>query len=729
MSTVTGGSSWTQQTPPGGTSQLNSVSCPNTSQCFAVGVDSVLASSNAGHTWSTVPSPSDVSGLNGISCPTTSDCTAVGFGIFGSPVIIGTTDSGANWTTETVIPADVGDLTGVSCVSTSICQAVSDYDSNLGSPSIIATTNGGTTWSTEHIPGTATNFTAISCSDPMNCTAVGSSTTGPGVAILNTTDGGTVWTTQVPPSGVTSPGRHLLCHEHGLPRNGIKRDRHENGGTQWSDLGSPAGSTTLTSVSCFSESSCTAVGGTDILLTTDGGVNWTDQVVPSGVGSLLGVSCVGPANCEAAGVGTDFGATIETLSAPPSVTTTALNVGTIGVPYASSLGATAGSPPTRGPSPEELSLRACTSRQTEPSVALRPSPGSTRHLHGYRCESLSSATSLVIAIKPLAAPGYWLVASDGGIFSYGGAQFYGSTGSLHLNAPIISMAATPDDAGYWLLAPTEASSRSATPSSTGLPEGCTSTPRLWPWLPRPTEADTGSSLSDGGVFAFGDASFYGSAGSLTLDRPIVGMASTIDGLGYWLVASDGGIFDYGDAGFFGSTGGLPLHQPIVAMTSSPDGGGYWLVAADGGIFSFGDVNYFGSAGGMPLSAPIVGMDRTADGQGYWMVARDGGIFDYGDAGFYGSAGGLKLNRPVVGMAAIQSLGSWSGTIAVPVAGAAPVGATTLPQFVQQPTDETTEPGGTSPSSSGHGRSRPEDPVAGLVERRLDLSPISPERRH
>ena len=39
--------------------------------------------------------------------------------------------------------------------------------------------------------------------------------------------------------------------------------------------------------------------------------------------------------------------------------------------------------------------------------------------------------------------GYWLVASDGGIFSYGDATFYGSTGAMHLNAPIVAMAATP----------------------------------------------------------------------------------------------------------------------------------------------------------------------------------------------------------------------------------------------------------------------------------------------
>ncbi len=39
------------------------------------------------------------------------------------------------------------------------------------------------------------------------------------------------------------------------------------------------------------------------------------------------------------------------------------------------------------------------------------------------------------------AGGYHLVASDGGVFSYGDAQFHGSAGSLHLNQPIVGMAA------------------------------------------------------------------------------------------------------------------------------------------------------------------------------------------------------------------------------------------------------------------------------------------------
>ncbi len=116
------------------------------------------------------------------------------------------------------------------------------------------------------------------------------------------------------------------------------------------------------------------------------------------------------------------------------------------------------------------------------------------------------------------------------------------------------------------------------------------------------------------------------------------MAATPDGGGYWLVASDGGIFSYGDAHFYGSTGSIHLNKPIVGMAATPDGGGYWLVASDGGIFSYGDAAFYGSRGGQPLNKPIVGMASSASGHGYWLVASDGGIFNYGDAGFDGSAG-------------------------------------------------------------------------------------------
>jgi hypothetical protein len=157
--------------------------------------------------------------------------------------------------------------------------------------------------------------------------------------------------------------------------------------------------------------------------------------------------------------------------------------------------------------------------------------------------------------------------------------------------------------------------------------------------------------ADGGVFSSGDAQFYGSTGNLQLNKPVVGMAATPDGKGYWFVASDGGIFAYGDAQFYGSTGGTHLNQPIVGMAATPDGKGYWLIASDGGIFAYGDAQFYGSTGSIKLNKPVVGMTPTPDGRGYWLVASDGGIFAYGDASFFGSTGSIQLNQPIVGMAA------------------------------------------------------------------------------
>ncbi len=208
---------------------------------------------------------------------------------------------------------------------------------------------------------------------------------------------------------------------------------------------------------------------------------------------------------------------------------------------------------------------------------------------------------------------YWLVASDGGIFSFAGPagrtpRFYGSAGSIRLNQPIVGMAAHPSGTGYWFVA------------------------------------------SDGGIFSYGDAKFFGSTGSIKLAKPIVGMAATPSGNGYWLVATDGGIFSYGDARFYGSTGAIKLNQPVVGMASTPSGNGYWLVASDGGIFSYGDAQFRGSTGAIRLNQPIVGMAPTRTGNGYWFVASDGGVFSYGDAGFFGSMGATRLNKPIVGMA-------------------------------------------------------------------------------
>jgi hypothetical protein len=107
--------------------------------------------------------------------------------------------------------------------------------------------------------------------------------------------------------------------------------------------------------------------------------------------------------------------------------------------------------------------------------------------------------------------GYWLVGADGGVFTYGDAQFHGSVPALNISiSNAVGIAATPDGGGYWVAA------------------------------------------SDGGVFAFGNAPFDGSEGGKKLNKPVVGISRSADGKGYWLIAADGGIFAFGDAPFRGA---------------------------------------------------------------------------------------------------------------------------------------------------------------------------------
>src|SRR6266566_4323612 len=90
----------------------------------------------------------------------------------------------------------------------------------------------------------------------------------------------------------------------------------------------------------------------------------------------------------------------------------------------------------------------------------------------------------------------------------------------------------------------------------------------------------------------------------------------------------------------------PSSAPIIGLAATPDGSGYWEAASDGGVFAFGDAGFYGSMGGQSLNAPVVGIAATRDGRGYWLAAADGGVFAFGDAGFHGSMGGKSLNNPV-----------------------------------------------------------------------------------
>jgi hypothetical protein len=86
------------------------------------------------------------------------------------------------------------------------------------------------------------------------------------------------------------------------------------------------------------------------------------------------------------------------------------------------------------------------------------------------------------------------------------------------------------------------------------------------------------------------------------------MAATPDGGGYWLVASDGGIFAFGDAKFYGSMGGIHLNKPVVGMAADDATGGYW-----GGLRRR-DLRLQRPVPGLdrehPLAKPVVGMQAA-----------------------------------------------------------------------------------------------------------------------
>ena len=178
----------------------------------------------------------------------------------------------------------------------------------------------------------------------------------------------------------------------------------------------------------------------------------------------------------------------------------------------------------------------------------------------------------------------------------------------HLNAPIVGIAPSRDGQGYWLVA------------------------------------------SDGGVFAFGTP-VPRFDGRHPANAPVTAVAAADNG-GYWLVASDGGVFSFGGAPFYGSAGGTRLNAPVTGVAALPDGRGYWLVASDGGVFTYGDAGYFGSVPGQGITgqAPVVAITPTPTGSGYWIAGANGAVYTYGDASFLGAPNVGHLVAPVSAIA-------------------------------------------------------------------------------
>ncbi len=582
-------------------------SCANAQQCMGVGIsieninssgtDAPLVENWNGSSWSlgaTPPLPSGDAGggFFDVACVSGSDCWAVGAVLVaggGNPS--GTLIENWNGSSWSIVPSPnpsapgvVGAvLQGVSCTSASSCMAVGfatdDKGENLND--VIEQWN-GTAWSI--VPGADTGqpfdqLSTVDCLAPDDCWAVGNA--GP--------------VQQNPNFLPIFPG---AGGDQGLIE-------HWDGAT-WSVTPSAAEPSPnggyLYGLTCVDAADCWASGATTddtgdasgLLLQHWDGSTWTDmsESVPdsSTPGMLSSLSCVSSVQCWVVGSQGTFGGGGGNNFRPQSF-----------------IENWNGSSWSIEPSPDVAALSFLVSASCVPSVGCLAAGSAATSIGNNNDPGLRSLIEQM-TFPPASSQGIVLAAGDGGAFNYGTAQFAGSMGGQHLNAPVVGVAATPDGGGYWLVA------------------------------------------SDGGVFTFGDAHFYGSMGGQHLNAPVVGMAATPDGGGYWLVAADGGVFRFGDAQFHGSMGGQRLNAPVVGMAAD-DNGGYWLVASDGGVFNFGDAAFIGSMGGRHLNAPVTGLAGTPDGRGYWLVGSDGGIFNFGDAPYFGSVPGQGIvgQPPVVGI--------------------------------------------------------------------------------
>jgi hypothetical protein len=626
-----------------------------------------------------------------VSCPTATTCYAVGqyLDTAGhSEPVIETLSNGTWSSTEGPLPTtpppatDAGPnfpdafLMSVSCASATSCVAVGQYEDTSGNIQGLIATLSGTTWSAQAAPfpsGQSASLDqsileGVSCPTVTFCAASGffvdtsSQSNGWLVTLANGT-----WTgvrAPEPSDAGGDPGGHQLA--------------------------------LLPQVSCPSPTACVAVGlylnassQTFPLLDSWNGSGWTDNPMPlpNNAGSaptspqqLTAVSCGSPVSCVAVGFYLDTGnhpyGLIETLSNGTWTPTEApqpsnfrntgsfANLREVSCPtpafcvtdgfYTTLVNSEVGMLDTFSGGRWSTSALPTPSNVT-PNTGLQSAGRTVGCYSPVSCAMAGNYVDTSGHVQGFldtwtGAQGYWLDASDGGIFTYPNNIFFGSTGGLKLNAAMVGMATTPDAQGYWLVGADGGIFSFGDAVFQGSRGGQPLNKPIVGMAPTPTGGGYWLVASDGGIFNYGDAVFYGSRGGQPINAPIVGMAPTADGKGYWLVGADGGIYSYGDALFYGSTGSLKLNKPVVGMAATPTGLGYWLVASDGGIFNYGDANFYGSTGGMTLNNPAVGMASSPSGTGYWLVASDGGVFNYGDAPFAGSAGGMVLNKPVVGMA-------------------------------------------------------------------------------
>lgn len=343
------GTTWSIQTTPATPFEgFSGVACPAPTSCTAVGqaYGPMLAASWNGTSWSpetlAEPTESEYSTLTGVSCTTPTACTAVGWS-YTSALAIETWAErwdGTHWTLQSVPEPEGGTVTrlsGVACPTVGFCFAAGTAATNPTTTGYenetVAELWNGATWSVVPTPNPSwsgvdsVSLTAISCTSPTSCTAVGASTgfiNGYPIQMpLAERWNGSMWAIQpVPlPSGAISTALTSVsctgmqsCMAVGATNpstSGQQPQAAAWNGTAWTAqmLPVPPGavSTSLTGVSCSASNACTAVGRyldlSDVtwpLIERWNGSDWSIQPAPRGSRSTLaGVSCLSGSDCIA----------------------------------------------------------------------------------------------------------------------------------------------------------------------------------------------------------------------------------------------------------------------------------------------------------------------------------------------------------------------------------------------------------------------------------------------
>jgi hypothetical protein len=361
---------------------------------------------------------------------------------------------------------------------------------------------------------------------------------------------------------------------------------------------------------------------------------------------------------------TSNGTTPLTVNPPAlTVTTSSLTGGAQGSSYSATLATSGGFGAiswavTAGSLPAGLSLNSATGK-----ITGTPTAAGTANFTVTATDSeptpATAQKALSITVAAFVPHGYWLVAGDGGIFNFGKAKFYGSTGNLHLQRPVVGMTPTSDRAGYWMVATDggmfafgDAKYHGSIPGVGLAPADSGAAKRLNAPIVAMVASPTGKGYllvaSDGGVFAFGDALFHGSCPGIGgCNGSVIAVVPDAGEKGYWVVTSTGRVYPFGDAASIAT--GQPGATPgaITGATASATGHGYLIVDSHGDVYAFGDAHKYGSPpAGIP--APIVGIVPTSTGNGYWLMGATGAVYGYGDGPTnLGSMLGRGLNAPIV----------------------------------------------------------------------------------